>query len=71
MIAQSINQLIINVEVAYLHYFYVSTWFRSVALTEQGITTTLLVRQEPTLLRLWVRHLSGNVISFNWSLVEH
>ena len=43
--------------------FHVSTLFGNSALTEQGITLTLLVTQEMSLLGLCVRHLSGNVIN--------
>ena len=46
--------------------FHVSTLFGSSALTEQGITLTLLVTQEMSLLGLCIRHLSGNVITYWW-----
>ena len=46
--------------------FHVSTLFGSSALTEQGITLTLLVTQEMSLLGLCVCHLSGNVINYWW-----
>ena len=46
--------------------FHVSTLFGSSALTKQGITLTLLVTQEMSLLGLCVRHLSGNVINYWW-----
>ena len=44
--------------------FHVSTLFGNSALTEQGITLTLLVTQEMSLLGLCVGHLSGNVINY-------
>ena len=46
--------------------FHVLTSFGSSTLTEQGITLTLLVRQEMSLLGLFVSHLSGNVINYWW-----
>ena len=46
--------------------FHVSTLVGSSALTEQGITPTLLVTQEMSLLGLCVCHLSGNVINYWW-----
>ena len=46
--------------------FHVSTLFGSSALTEQGITLTLLVIQETSLLGLCVCHLSENVINYWW-----
>ena len=47
--------------------FHVSTLFGISALTEQGITLTLLVvTQEMSLLGLCVCHLSGNVINYWW-----
>ena len=46
--------------------FHVSNLFGSSALTEQGITLTLLVTQEMSLLGICVRHLSGNVINYWW-----
>ena len=50
--------------------FHFSTLCGSSALTEQGITLTLLVTPEMSLLGLCVRHLSGNVIKLlvvHWS----
>ena len=44
--------------------FHVSNLFGSCTQTEQGITLTLLVTHEMSLLGLCVRHLSGNVISY-------
>ena len=46
--------------------FHVSTLVGSSALTDQGITLTVLVTQEMSLLGLCVRHLSGNVINYWW-----
>ena len=46
--------------------FHVSTLFGSSALTEQDITLILLVAQEISLLGLYVRHLSGNIINYYW-----
>ena len=56
-----------RVDEAYLRTnFHVSTLFGSSVLTEQRITLTLLVTQEMSLLGLYVRHLSGNVITYWW-----
>ena len=46
--------------------FHIPTLFGSSSLSEQGITLTLLVTQEMSLLDLCVRHLSGNVINCWW-----
>ena len=46
--------------------FHVSTLFGSSALTEQGITLTLLVTQEMSLWGLCVCQLSGYVIDYWW-----
>ena len=50
---------------------HVSTLFGSSALTEQGITLTLLVSQEMSLLGLCVCHMSGNLINYLWYIGLH
>ena len=45
---------------------HVSTLFGSSARTEQGITLTLLVTLEMSLLGLYICHLSGNVFNYWW-----